>query len=678
MKGNYLWISFLLFIISFSNITPFCVQSKEPGWIFETTIITPSLKYGYTHFAILLSNELPKIGISSNLIIVGYDVLIPRMMGSILHEDYAGGGFDIGVTRLRDTFIPANLFNFFHSSSIDSKQFSSNYYPVNNATLDGILERVMNTTEFNKRKEYIRQALDIIVWDIHPMTSVCQDAWAFYLRDNVKGLDPVRFPNIEEIYFQDGHSSGHGQVNELIIAAASISWNFNPLVAAFYTNEAFWYPPLPNVHIFRPTFAGLVERNENHSYVPGLLEQLPYPIAIKNNYTAEISSTDPNSATVWELKLRENVYWHEGYGYRMNNATHRDILRFDADDVVWFYKNCIIGDTVSDPYYEDYKEDYKTVLGTDPEKSVVKVDRYTVQIHLANISADLFTLFDIILPQHILDPTYDAFGFGPGVRADGTSAPAYANWLTDDFNMGYRTSGDTEYPAIIGNGAYTVLPVEEDKITFIRWSHYFKDNDTSFWQPLVEYSPDKCIFQQIANKDDAKHALETAEVDIMNIDYYAEKDYEAMKNKSGIEAIVKYDWGYSTLGYNILQGANDRLTNKWVRLAISHMIPRQDILHYFYKNLGLTNFAPFPRQSPYWPETLKPIEYNVTKALQYMEKAGYDMGYYWELLENNYQPTGSFQLPFFLEWPFVTIVIIVGGISLVLLIKGIKKLRTRN
>ncbi|MFX1254260.1 MAG: ABC transporter substrate-binding protein, partial [Promethearchaeota archaeon] len=93
----------------------------------------------------------------------------------------------------------------------------------------------------------------------------------------------------------------------------------------------------------------------------------------------------------------------------------------------------------------------------------------------------------------------------------------------------------------------------------------------------------------------------------------------------GIVIVKELDWGYHTLGYNILHGAGDNLANKWVRLAIAHMVPYQDIVKYLLGGLGEANYAPFPKQSPFWPADLPPIEYNQTKALDYLEKAGYDV-----------------------------------------------------
>ncbi|MFX0061518.1 MAG: ABC transporter substrate-binding protein [Candidatus Hermodarchaeota archaeon] len=589
------------------------VLTQEQQYFFSTTLLGPTCNPVRVQHAQLIVNELPKIGIRGDLILVGWDVLLPRMMGSPTHADYAHEGFDIGFLSWAGSMIPNNLFQFFHSSNIDPANWGPNYYPVNNKTLDRILEFTINTTDFNQRKEYIRQALEIIVWDIQPVAGIYQPEDVFYLRDNIQGFDANRFPKIEEMSFANGHSAGHGQVNELIVASASRPQNFNLALS----NS--WYDKL----VFSSAFTKLIEQAKNLTFVPGLVELLPYPVAVKNNHTGELSSTDPNTATVWELKLREDVYWHEGYGYQLNNATHRDILKVDADDVVWFYTVNVKPNGIP----SSFRSSLQYAFGTEADKAFVKVDRYTVQFHLKNLYADLFTLFGAILPQHILDLTYDALGLGLGVRADGTSAPSYEDWAEDDFNIGYRTSGDITHAATIGNGPYYLYPGKNEgqqKIILTKWNHYFKDND-SYWQFLVIKRPDKYIYTWFLSKDAAEIALENGTIDLMDAQYNAEKDYAFMKDRPGVAAVKQLDWGYRTMGYNILNGANGKLANKWVRLAISHMITRQEMVKYLLGGLGKPSFVPFPQQSLYWPEDLEPITYNITRALDYMERAGYDV-----------------------------------------------------
>ncbi|MFX0060790.1 MAG: ABC transporter substrate-binding protein [Candidatus Hermodarchaeota archaeon] len=625
------------------------IKAQTPEYLFQITIILPFSRPQSYAIASFTAGELLKIGIEAIVTLVGWDTLIPRVFES-MSLDYNSGGFDIATIGRLNSIVPSSLYYYYHSSMKAPK--GSNYFPVENDTLDTILEFVMNTTDFEARKEYIRQALDIIVWDIHPEVGACQEEVPFFILDNIEGFDPNRFPKVEEIYFSNGQSLGHGQTNELRIAIGIMPWHLDP------TNWCSW--DLLNL-VFNPIFSQLVELDSDFKFLPGLLEKLPYPVAVKNNYIGENSSTDPDLATVWELKLRDNVYWHEGYGYRMNNATHRDILKFDANDIVWYYTKLIQNDFRRN-------EKYPYVFGTDPDKAFVKLDRYTLQLHLNNTYADLFTLLGIILPKHILEPTYDALGLGAGIRADGTSAPSLDQWNTDDYGQGKRTSGDLEHPATIGNGAYMYFP-GEDAITetwsFTKWDHYFKDNDTSYWKELVQNRPDACVYVSLYTRETKLHPiqlLKRGDVDILGQYLVSRDEYARALSEPNIVAAKELSWYYATIGFNILNGAGSKLANRYVRLAISHMVPQQDIVDYLLHGFGQANFVPFPLQSPYYPKDLDPIEYNITKAFDYMEMAGYNMTAY------KTQPPHFF--PSFEAW---TLMIALGGTGIIVIIQQYKK-----
>jgi ABC-type transport system substrate-binding protein len=242
-------------------------------------------------------------------------------------------------------------------------------------------------------------------------------------------------------------------------------------------------------------------------------------VAVVNNYTGEMSSTDPNTATVWQLSIRDDVYWHEGYGYTM--AADAAELKCTVDDIIFFYSICIDDDGPPNTS----RGTYQLIFGTDPAKSFVKVDDYTMQFHLNSINADLLSWIGSSgMPRHVLDPTYDA-GYGVGVRKDGTTAPGYTDWKTDDFNQGLRTAGDTTHAATIGNGPYVLYPGEDpvqQTVTLTKNTNYFKDSDPT-WQSIVEDRPDKYIYTWISNKDAAEIALEAGDIDIMDKEFSPER-----------------------------------------------------------------------------------------------------------------------------------------------------------
>ncbi|MFX1255547.1 MAG: ABC transporter substrate-binding protein [Promethearchaeota archaeon] len=638
MGKRYHWVVLILLIIfplSVFSISP--TRAQEP--IFKVIMISAGIFN--TQPSQFIANELPKIGIDATLLLVGWDVLIPRMFDHPYHADYKGGGFDLGYLSWSDSIIPSNLYARFHSSN-ESPQ-GNNYYPVINQTLDGILEFVMNTTDFDERKAYIKQALEMIVWEIHPVTGIFQLEDLCYMRDNVRGYSSeLRVPGalgIAEMYFEDGQSHGHDQVNEFIMASTTRPNNYNDII------ENDWYNQLA----IAPINHGLVERDPDYNFVPVLLTQLPYPVAVTNNHTGLESSLDSNLATVWEIELRDDVFWHEGYGYNM--AAHEDILQVDADDVVFTFE-LILDDNGPNPCA--IRPGWQRLLGNDTSLAVIKKDRYHVQFHLQTVDADLMVHFgQYLMPQHIL-----ALGT---IRADGSMAPTdYTDWDTDDWNIGRRTGGYTG-PAVIGNGPYILFPGGDDV------SQTVTETKNPYWHliaaPTYANMFDKYIYTWISSKDAALVALEQAEIDLMDPQFHAEKDYPDMKDKPGIALVKQLDWGYSTLGYNILHGAGDKLTNKWVRLAIAHMIPSQNIVEYLLGGLGQVNFAPFLKQSPFWPADLRSIEYNQTKALDYLEKAGYNVTPFREETSTS----SSSRSPLFLFDPSTWMLLTICGLEVVII-----------
>ncbi|MFX1251458.1 MAG: ABC transporter substrate-binding protein [Promethearchaeota archaeon] len=330
-----------------------------------------------------------------------------------------------------------------------------------------------------------------------------------------------------------------------------------------------------------------------------------------NNHTGILSSTDLNSSTVWEIELRDDVYWHEGYGYTM--AAHEDILQVDADDVLFTF-NLILDDAGPSPCAA--RLNWQRLLGNDVSLAVIKKDRYHVQFHLKIVDADLLAYFgQYLMPQHIL-----ALGT---TRADGSVAPSdYDDWSDDDWNLGHRIDGYTD-PAVIGNGPYVLWPGEDSNAQAIT------ETKNPYWhlkdEPAYANMFDKYIYRWITSKDAALDALEQAKIDLIDPEFHLERRGGYWWYcKVGVFIQRSLDWNCQTIGINAADGSGG-LTNNWVRLAISHMCPRQDMIYHLLGGYGEPAFMHFPKQNPYYPYDIESIRYNFTKAIHYMEAAGYDM-----------------------------------------------------
>ncbi|MFX0064715.1 MAG: ABC transporter substrate-binding protein [Candidatus Hermodarchaeota archaeon] len=589
-----------LMTLSMSFVPTGSVFAEEPEPFIRTTLLAPTGHPVRVQHAQLIANELPKIGIGATLWLVGWDVLIPRAFepsGSVALS-YADGGYDMVTIGWNGGLNPNTQYRFFHSSFAPDP----NYFGVQNTTLDAMLELTVNTTDITQRKQYIRNAWQYLTWGLQAEITLYQVANVVYMRDNVKGYSSDRrVPGslgVAEMYFENGQSQGHGRQNEFIIASTTQPNQYNDLI------ENIWY----NQMAIGPLNHRLIERDSDYNFVPVLLTKLPYPVTVVNNHTGLESSLDPNFATVWEIELRDDVFWHEGYGYTM--AAHEDILQVDANDVLFTF-DLILNENGPSPCAT--RESFQHLFGKDASLAVIKKDRYHVQFHLKTVDPDLMTYLEqYLMPQHIL-----ALGT---IRTDGSWAPTeYGDWDADDWNLGHRTGVYTG-PAVIGNGPYILWPGEN-------WSaQTITETKNPYWhlrnEPAYVNMFDKYIYTWITGKDAALDALEQAEIDLMDTHFHAEKDYPVMANKSGIFVQKVLDWGCQTVGINTVYGTG--LTDVNVRLAISHMCPRQDMVDYLLGGLGQPVFMHFPIQNPFYPADIKPISYNFTRALEYMEKAGYN------------------------------------------------------
>jgi ABC-type transport system substrate-binding protein len=597
---NLLLLMILLLMLYFVATQPVFGESTP---VLSFKLIASTADPITVQCAQLVANELPKIGIEPNLRLISWSELETRVFkpSGSLALSYADGGYDMAFIRGSGGLLPTTQYWLFHSSFTPDP----NYFGVQDSALDAMLELTVNTTDIAQRKQHIEEVWQYLTWQVQAEIVLYQHEEVVLMRNNVRGYSSdLRVPGalgIAEMYFEDGQSQGHGQQNEFIMAGTMRPTVYNDLIE----NDRY------NQLVIGSHNHGLVERDRDYDFFPVLLTKLPYPVAVVNNHTDLLSPTAPNTATVWEIELRDDVFWHEGYGYTM--AEHMDILQVDADDVLFTF-GLILDDSGPSPCAARFN--WQRLLGNDLSLSVIKKDRYHVQLHLQTVDADFMAYLEQhLLPQHIL-----TLGI---TRADGSVAPSdYADWSTDDWNLGHRTGRYTG-PAVIGNGPYVLWPGEDSNTQTIT------ETKNPYWHLINEaiyaYMFDKYIYRCIPSLDAVLDALEEAEIDLITSVNAALVKRPWIYSKPRIIFIQKsLDWDCQTIGINTAHGAGG-LTDHWVRLAISHMIPRQEMVDTLLAGLGQPAFMHFPKQNPFYPDDIEPIRYNITRALEYMETAGYDM-----------------------------------------------------
>ena len=267
----------------------------------------------------------------------------------------------------------------------------------------------------------------------------------------------------------------------------------------------------------------------------------------------------------WTIHLRHGVTWTDG-------------APFTADDVTFTF-NLLVNPQAgygSDKFIKEFGITWK------------KLDTYTVQFTCAKYTP-LFAdhiLGTYILPAHLL------------------STIPVTELAKSDYNTGKK---------LVGTGPWILdsyVPGEYIK---------YKAND-NYWggRPWFDYVVIKFIPQGAT----AWYALQTGEVDITGRWYgFTHELSDIKKPNSGLYAAVEPSFGPQMIRIN---NSNPYLSNVWVKNAISLACDRAVMVNVISAGQGVIANQLLPPWSPGHNPNLPPLEFNLNKAKQMMEKAGYD------------------------------------------------------
>lgn len=612
MARAFFGITFMILVIQLLA-TSVAAQEEDTAYFTISFLVTAN-NQDLLKVAQLIEKEMWKIGIETNLEIE-QDVR-DRTFRNMGHRTAAEGGFDLFFYGWYDGLsAPSTLLQFFHSDR--TTHGFGNFFPVVDRGLDRRLDLLGTTADYESRIQLVEQILDQLIWELHPMTSLYQEEEVFAVDSELSGFDPVQM-RMERVEFLDDKT-------ELLFAGLAPPINYNPLLAlAYYENL-----------MSQQLFDGLLGADADYNYFPLIAEEAPLEVSGYNRVARR--NVDEGEGLLWDVKIRPDVYWHDGYGY--TNET------VGTDDVVFTYR-AALSPQVRPPFLDIFQ----TVFGSNPSLPFEQVDNTTVRFHLAESVREISTLFsrkpqtaggrrffsdrfiDLpsvfslpILPSHILDPLYDSSGEGIGLgglgrTSDGAEIQGYNGWaLLSDFNSGSR-SGGFAGRAVVGTGPYQ-LDVINSTAQYIETSAF-----PYYYKTLVDgeylFKPQKFLYDFSYNKYEAETMLVNGTISIVDSSYGLLDDIAFLQSFPTVQIQKKRGWQMYALAYNTF---NPYIADPNVRLAISHLIPRQKVVDYVFGGVAHPAFAPLPEQSPYWSERIPRISYNLTRAWEYMEKAGYDM-----------------------------------------------------
>jgi ABC-type transport system substrate-binding protein len=280
------------------------------------------------------------------------------------------------------------------------------------------------------------------------------------------------------------------------------------------------------------------------------------------------SWTHSDDWKTWTFNLRKNATWSDG-------------TPLTSEDVLWNYELSMV------PEMGVY---YGSLL-SDILESMDAPDEHTFVIHLKEpcnlVEQTMITdaLF-IAYPKHVLGN--ESYGF---LRT-------------------YYEKGEN----LITTGPYIITEWKEGE--------YERLDANSYWwggRPFV----DTIYLIQIPDESSAIAALETGEVDVITDEYDIAADLERLEG-----AGYKVETDIATASHFLIFNLKHPiLSNKLVRWAMNYMVPREHIVEDIFKGVGKPGAGQIGSWCIYYDQNIPIPEYNIEKAKECMEEAGYKFEY---------------------------------------------------
>jgi ABC-type transport system substrate-binding protein len=280
-----------------------------------------------------------------------------------------------------------------------------------------------------------------------------------------------------------------------------------------------------------------------------------------------LPATEHNPVIVFHL--RPGVRFHDGHA-------------FEARDVKFTYDAIMNPKNIS-PRLSDF----------EPVKNVEIIDPLTVRITYKRLySPALGTWAMGILPEHLLN--------------DGVLKKEAVQSRKDPAQFSMRDSSFNRHP--IGCGPFVFREWKSDQfIGLDRYKDYW-EGPPNYHQYYYRIIPD----------------LLTQEMEFYagTVDAYAVPPYQVarLEHDPKYQSFSGLSFGYTYIGYNLRR---EPFNDRRVRRALGMAINVDKIIKYVLFGQGDRITGPFPKQTDYYDQSVKPIPYDPQGALRLLEEAGW-------------------------------------------------------
>jgi ABC-type transport system substrate-binding protein len=530
---------------------------------------------------------MKEVGIDAARVIQDWGTIYDRALDppqEIVGKTFDEGGFDMLFVGYAMGIDP-DPYTIYHSSQFPPGQ---NYYLWDNDENDNLAQQIQETVDENQRNQYISD-WQKLAYDEQPSITL------LYTQE-VVAFDPTALMGepFEILHYPVWPRPSEWKLNpsttqtDIVLAQTGPApeEGLNPWVSTSYYD----------LTVFGAVFSSLTRR-EN-------LDTLALIPSLATSW--DVADDDKT----WTINLRQGVKWHDG-------------VEFTAEDVKFTYSAAMDPDLASNA-----GTFVKAIIGSADNIEIV--DNYTVKFHLpapyaffdSNIIAEGANGW--IIPKHVLE-----------------NVP-YEEWRSHTFNTGegsYTSNGQTFYGPI-GTGPYWYAGYDPTTFTNAMSRNDDHWNAQTLWDDGL-FGIKNYIVTFIEDSDPAITALKTGEVDVLDSQYHLETKLGSIEEPWG--DWVAYDaFGVQELGINMRHpilgtGVDTPLgiedpsraaeAARYVRQAISHLIPRQSIIDTItdgYGSPGVTT-AITTLTAGYDPD-LQPYPYDLELAKSLLAAAGYDTG----------------------------------------------------
>lgn len=575
----------LLLLLS-AFLLPAAFLARGQTTLFKVTLTVPSTNPSRQAWSEIVQANMKEAGIDAVRVIQDWGTIYDRALDppqDIVGKTFDEGGFDMLFIGYALGIDP-DPYGLYHSSQVPPGQ---NYYNWKNDENDRLCKLIKETVDDTQRLQYVKE-WQKLAYEEQPSATI------LYTRE-VVCFDPTALDGqpFEILHYPVWPGVSEWKLNpsttqtSIVLAQTGPApeEGLNPWLSTSYYD----------LTVYGAVFDSLTRRENLET-----LEVIP-SLATSWEVAAD--------GKTWTVHLRQGVKWHDG-------------VEFTAADVKFTYTAAMADDLASNA-----GAFVKEVIGSPDNIEIV--DDYTVKFHLP-------------APYAYFDSSILAEGYGYMIPKHVLENVPYAEWRDHPFNTGvgsYTANGQTFYGPI-GTGPYWYAGYDSTTFTnaLTRNDDYWKAQ--TLWDAgLFEIEQYLVVF--IEGSDAAITALKTGEVDVLDSQYHLEAKLNSIEEPWG--DWVAYDaFGVQEIGFNMKHpifgtGVDTPLGKqdpsraaeaaRYVRQAISHLIPRQDIINTILNGYGTPGITtPICTLTDGFDTSLQPYSYDVELAKSLLAAAGYDTG----------------------------------------------------